>query len=123
MLETVKKFLLRNFALHFEQLFVDHVGPWLDAVDIARLAMTCKWNCERIQCPWALVWARGVAYTASQPNQDNLTERLYKQVCDRLDFKQTGTRSRPVPWVQIFVQHLSSNAASPPFRLALSTST
>ena len=92
MLETAKKFPLRDLALQFKQFFVDHcdnhIGPWLDGVDIARLAMTCKWNCGRIS------------------SQNDLTERLYKQVCDRLDFKQTGTKSRPVPWVQIFVQHL-----------------
>ncbi len=48
-----------------------------------------------------------IFFFVSQINQDNLTERLYKEVCNRLDFKQTGSRSRPVSWVQIFEQHLS----------------
>ena len=95
---SVKKLPLRDLALHLGPLFVEHIGPWLDTVNIARLAITCKWNCDRINFS---VWA-----LASQPDQDNLTERLYKQVCDRLEFKQTGSRSRPVPWVQIFAQHL-----------------
>jgi hypothetical protein len=94
---SVQKLPLRDLALHLGPLFVQHIGPWLDTVDIARLAKACKWNCDRIKIS---------CFAASQPNQDNLTERLYKQVCDRLDFKQTGSRSRPVPWVQIFAQHL-----------------
>ena len=106
MLETTKKFPLRDLALHFEQLFVDHIGPWLDAVDIARLGMTCKWTrrpCHQGWCGTCVACTDALLDTTASVN---LTERLYKQVCDRLDFKQTGTRSRPVPWVQIFVQHL-----------------
>ena len=98
---SVKKLLLRDLALHLGPLFVEHIGPWLDTVNIARLAITCKWNCDRIKISALSAWA-----PASQPDQDNLTERLYKQVCDRLEFKQTGSRFRPVPWVQIFAQHL-----------------
>ena len=93
---SVKKLPLRDLALHLGPLFVEHIGPWLDTVNIARLAITCKWNCDWIK----------ISAWASQPHQDNLTERLYKQVCDRLEFKQTGSRFRPVPWVQIFAQHL-----------------
>ena len=96
MLETAKKLPLRDLA---QRLFVDHIGPWLDAVDIARLAMTCKWNC--------------VTAWTSQPNQDTLAERLNKRLCDRLGFNQTGSRSRPVPWVYIFVQRLCVECRQP----------
>jgi hypothetical protein len=89
MLDSAKKLPLRDLT---QRLFVDHIGPWLDAVDIARLAMTCKWNC--------------VTAWTSQPNQDTLAELLYKRLCVRLEFNQTGSRSRPVPWVYIFAQRL-----------------
>ena len=112
-LETVKKHPpLCDLALRLPQLFVDHVGPWLDPVDIARLAKTCKWDRERICLPFLKASGRNAnffnAYLShlSQLNQDNLPERMYKQVCNRLGFKQKGSRSRPVPWVEIFKQHL-----------------
>ena len=104
---SVKKLPLRDLALHLGPLFVEHIGPWLDTVNIARLAITCKWNCDRIKMIKMMSLSDLKKFNSvSQPHQDNLTERLYKQVCDRLEFKQTGSRSRPVPWVQIFAQHL-----------------
>ena len=96
MLDSAKKLPLRDLG---QRLFVDHIGPWLDAVDIARLAMTCKWNC--------------VTAWTSQPNQDTLAERLNKRLCDRLGFNQTGSRSRPVPWVYIFAQRLCVECRQP----------
>ena len=113
-LETVKKHPpLCDLALRLGQIFVDHIGPWLDPVDIARLAITCKWDRERICLPLLKASGRNAnllnasaSRDLSQLNQDNLPERLYKQVCNRLGFKQTGSTSRPVPWVKIFEQHL-----------------
>ena len=41
------------------------------------------------------------------------TNTLYKTVCDGLGFKQTGSRSRPLPYSLIFRQHLCTECCRP----------
>ena len=138
--ETAKKFTLRDLVGHLDAVFVAHVGPSLDPVHIARLAVTCKWDRERTKIMMPVLvtrkWDRefglwgvrertkmpflgesrsrlGRAFRSESAPQDSVTERLYRQVCERLGFRQTGSRSRPVPWVQIYAQHLCTECWQP----------
>ena len=74
-------FPVLDLITRLQEVFIQQVCVSLEPADIARLAMTC---------------------TAARA----LSEQLYKIVCDKFGFKQTGTRSRPVPYVQIFARHL-----------------
>ena len=115
--ETAKKFTLRDLVGHLDAVFVAHVGPSLDPVHIARLAVTCKWDRERTKMPFLGESGRAsslsAGWCARTAPQDSVTERLYRQVCERLSFRQTGSRSRPVPWVQIYAQHLCTECWQP----------
>jgi len=70
--------LIQRFGAEW---FVTNVCASFEPVDIAHLVMTCA-------------------------GTNALTNNLYKQVCDKLGFRQTGSKSRPVPYTQIFTQHL-----------------
>ena len=74
-------FHVLDLITRLQEVFIQQVCVSLEPADIACLAKTC---------------------TAARA----LSEPLYKIVCDNFGFKQTGTRSRPVPYVQIFTRHL-----------------
>lgn len=70
--------LIQRFGAEW---FVTNICVFFEPVDISRLVKTCT-------------------------GTNVLTNYLYKQVCDKLGFRQTGSKSRPVPYAQIFTQHL-----------------
>ena len=94
---------LHDLALDFEAVFVDHVGSFLDPVDIARLAMTCTWDRGRVE---ASRCSRAPHRWKQTDARFSVTDRLFEQVCRKLGFRQTDSRSRPLPWALIFEQHL-----------------
>jgi len=82
-----RHFPLSDLALNFEAVFVDHIGSFLDPVDIARLAMTCTWGHgwgESPKTPIRLRCSDGYRNPMHMRSSSSLTERLYEQVCKKL---------------------------------------
>jgi len=73
---------LLDLIQRFEAVrFVTNVCASFEPVDIARLVKTCT-------------------------GTNALANDLYKRLCAKLGFRRTGSKSRPVPYPQIFTQHL-----------------